>query len=160
MVLTPDQVKFGERIEELLRVLYDVRREGRLFNLSIWGSTNMGDVVDRDLDVPEDSCGTVACAIGWVGLDPWFRRRGFSSNQVPGSRLYEPIYRHSGDEDHGWNAVCVFFNLTLEAARRLFGLSTDHEDNTLDIVIERVQHFYSDIYGKEYSPPMDKGLTI
>lgn len=54
-----------ERWENVLRVLRALtphqRREH--FDMSIWGK--------------ETPCGTVACAAGHCGLDPWFRRRGF-----------------------------------------------------------------------------------
>jgi len=64
--LTPD--KQLERWQNVLRVLKGLSRHEREkhFKMSEWGQ--------------KTSCGTVACAAGHCGLDPWFRRRGFRLN--------------------------------------------------------------------------------
>src|SRR6266478_9843916 len=53
------------RWEQVLRVLRGLTKHERKkhFNMSFFGE--------------KTACGTVACAAGHCGLDPWFRRRGF-----------------------------------------------------------------------------------
>lgn len=54
-----------ERVENLLRVLRALTPHERKkhFDMGTWGA--------------KTQCGTVACAAGWAGMDPWFKRRGF-----------------------------------------------------------------------------------
>jgi len=54
-----------ERWENALRVLKALtpHERKRHFDMSRWGA--------------KTACGTVACAAGYCGLDPWFRRQGF-----------------------------------------------------------------------------------
>jgi hypothetical protein len=54
-----------ERWENVLRVLQALTPHERRkhWNMANWGI--------------KTECGTVACAAGHCGLDPWFRRRGF-----------------------------------------------------------------------------------
>jgi hypothetical protein len=54
-----------ERLENLLRVLRNLTPHQRRkhWDMNTWGYNT--------------ECGTVACAAGHAGLDPWFRRRGF-----------------------------------------------------------------------------------
>ena len=54
-----------ERWEQCLRVLKNLSPHERRKH---WDMRNWGRKTD---------CGTVACAAGHCGLDPWFRRRGF-----------------------------------------------------------------------------------
>ena len=53
-----------ERWENVLRVLRGLSRHERKkhFSMANWGV--------------KTACGTVACAAGFCGLDPWFKRRG------------------------------------------------------------------------------------
>jgi hypothetical protein len=67
-----------ERWENVLRVLRALPEHERQkhWDMSIWGE--------------KTECGTVACAAGHCGLDPWFRARGFElsfreSMRVPGA---------------------------------------------------------------------------
>lgn len=54
-----------ERWENVLRVLKAMPQHEREkhWDMGLWGDRN--------------ACGTVACAAGHCGLDPWFRARGF-----------------------------------------------------------------------------------
>lgn len=58
-----------ERWEQLIRVLRELpAHEKRYhFDMGTW--------------IMETECGTVACAAGWAGLDPWFRRRGLATER-------------------------------------------------------------------------------
>jgi hypothetical protein len=57
-----------ERWENVLRVLKGLTPHQRAhhWDMESWGYNT--------------HCGTVACAAGHCGLDPWFRRRGFKLN--------------------------------------------------------------------------------
>ena len=61
---TPEQKI--ERWENVLRVLSSLspHERRRHWDMSLYGE--------------KTECGTVACAAGHCGLDPWFRRRGFT----------------------------------------------------------------------------------
>lgn len=61
----PHNHKFVERWEQCLRVLKALTPHERRRHWDMgWYGT-------------KTECGTVACAAGHCGLDPWFRRRGF-----------------------------------------------------------------------------------
>lgn len=63
------------------------------FNMGHWGQ--------------KTDCGTSACAAGFCGLDPWFRRRGFRLEVLDGicSEFMNLEYREHLD----WEAVYHFF---------------------------------------------------
>src|SRR5688572_31269211 len=55
-------------VERVLAAMPEHDRE-KHWNMATWGE--------------KTECGTVACAAGHCGLDPWFRRRGFKMDFVP-----------------------------------------------------------------------------
>ena len=57
-----EQIARWENVLRVLRALTPHERR-RHWNMNWWGN--------------KTECGTVACAAGHCGLDPWFRRRGF-----------------------------------------------------------------------------------
>lgn len=61
----PTNAELIERWEQCLRVLEQMPEHEREkhWNMSEWGI--------------QTDCGTVACAAGHCGMDPWFRERGF-----------------------------------------------------------------------------------
>jgi hypothetical protein len=68
MIKTFNRITPAQRItrwKHVLRVLKGLSRHDRQkhFNMATWGY--------------KTDCGTVACAAGHCGLDPWFRRQGF-----------------------------------------------------------------------------------
>jgi hypothetical protein len=74
-----------DALQETLRLLLSL--SDHQVDLHTWGEK--GD------------CGTVACAMGWAGGDPWFNKRGFhryDDNFVP-----RYMYRS------GWTAISDFF---------------------------------------------------
>lgn len=146
MSLTADDKKYVERMQQVVRVLREVRDQGRLFDLGIWGT----DVLENsDKDFPEGSCGTVMCAIGWVGLDPWFRRRGFCSIRDK-THLYAPLYRHQGYMDGSWEAVIEFFGMSRDDSYTIFTEGHYDDGYTVDDVINKVQGYIQDTYGDEH----------
>lgn len=63
----------AERAAEIVRVLEDLTPAQRkhAFDMSTWGEKNNAE----SRKIP--GCGTAACAAGWCGLDPTFRKNGF-----------------------------------------------------------------------------------
>ncbi len=69
------QEKKIERWENVKRVLsgLDEHEREKHWSMAVWGTKN--------------DCGTIACAAGHCGLDPWFRERGFKLDFFPNSDL-------------------------------------------------------------------------
>lgn len=67
MKKTPNEIVI-ERWQNAARVLQSLspHEKRRHFDMGTWGD--------------KTDCGTVACAAGHCSLDPWFRRRGFTSS--------------------------------------------------------------------------------
>lgn len=84
--------KYIERFEQLIRVLRGLSRHEREKHLDMntWGE--------------ETECGTTCCAAGFAGLDPWFKRRGFSLKHSHG-----PTKVVATRNNRGWDAVKEFF---------------------------------------------------
>lgn len=80
----PTQKQLVERWENVLRVLRALTPHQRKKH---WDMETYGEVTD---------CGTVACAAGHCGMDPWFRRRGFKAT---------PVDSHPNDFLHGGTKV-------------------------------------------------------
>lgn len=64
-----------QRWENVLRVLQEMTTHERRnhFDMNYWGR--------------KTPCGTVGCAAGHCGLDPWFRRRGFKMDFMEGGEF-------------------------------------------------------------------------
>ena len=111
------QAKYIERLEQVVRVLGELPREKK-FNLARWMT-----------------CGTTACACGWAGSDPWFRRRGFRT--VKTSDSYSIFY----NEQYGFGAVKEFFGLESDKMFYLFVRSYYGRDGSKRAVIRRLNAF-------------------
>ena len=152
--LTSEQRKYCERLQHVVRVLLEVKEDGRLFSLRFWGSGDSGAIKEliNDNLLPEGSCGTVACAIGYAGLDPWFRRRGFITqlNSSYKDSTFSPRYRASGSEVREFSAVQYFFDLAHDETYELFVHNRYDEGYTIDDVIVRINKYITDRYGKEH----------
>ena len=108
-----------ERLLQVVRVL-DELPKGKKLDLGTWYE-----------------CGTVACACGWSGQDPWFRRRGFRSEKTRGKgRVY---FKNQGDGE----AVQEFFGLSLHHTAYLF-FPYRYERGSKRDVINRIKRFVSD----------------
>ncbi len=81
-----------ERWENCLRVLLGLTRHERRkhFSMRTWGQ--------------KTACGTVACAAGFCGLDPWFRRRGLKLDLEDENLTIDP------DEFFIYGAQRIFYN--------------------------------------------------
>lgn len=100
-----------EALEQLRRVLLNVPLEK--FDMGTFG------------DFDTKGCCTAACAAGWAGLDPWFQKRGFVSDNLSFSRCRE------------------FFDLAPYTSKWLFSPYSYDGDWVKDIspddVIERIE---------------------
>lgn len=140
----PTKEMFLERCQNLIRVLEEVRNEGRLFNLGVWMTT---DPAEHLYNIPEGTCGTAACAIGWAAQDPWFIRRGLTLHltSAGSDNMYEPILlrgKHCGNTH--WSAVRIFFNMSSHEAHEIFSVGSYPEDVTINDVIQRVQQYITE----------------
>lgn len=87
------------RWENVLRVLRKLTPHERRRH---WQMNTFGEKTE---------CGTVACAAGHCGLDPWFRRRGFKMNftthKFDGEEYFEGIIVRAGDffGEDGTNSI-------------------------------------------------------
>lgn len=81
------------RFKELIRVMQALTPKQRKheFDMKNWSKIT--------------SCGTVKCAAGWAGSDPWFRKRGFRTRESVFSNTLVPTFRGLA----GWVAVYRFF---------------------------------------------------
>ena len=144
---------YRERMRQVVRVLCEVKEQGRLFSLSNWGTDDPISIKHFILDgtIPEGSCGTVACAIGHVGLDPWFNRRHFMLEKYNKCEA-EPTFRVNGRKYkyRAWYAVRKFFNLSYDDSENMFMERYYDDGYTIDDVIARVNEYISSTYGAEY----------
>ena len=67
-------------------------------------------------------CGTVACALGWLSLDPWFRDRGLKGTWRKADGGHYLRIKHGKDDFTG--AAESFFGLTWRQANEAFFAST------------------------------------
>ena len=110
------KAKSIERLEQVVRVLEELPR-AKKFNLRTWMT-----------------CGTTACACGWAGMDPWFRRRGFKTKKQGG---YDVCYKSYT----GIWATRIFFDLTRNEGQWLFLRSGYGRDGSKRAVIQRLKTF-------------------
>lgn len=93
MINPNDQIERWTNVE---RVLYAMPEHERQFhwNMATWGQ--------------ETDCGTVACAAGTCGLDPWFRERDFKLDFVDGEAQISSVENFFGVE----GTQRIFLNTT------------------------------------------------
>ncbi len=115
--------KYIERLEQVVRVLEELPKEKK-FNL-----------------ISFMTCGTTACACGWAGTDPWFRRRGFKTDKYrKSSHGYNVFYREKGRIFEGMEATRKFFGLNFETSSYLF-IRSSYENGSKRVVIRRLKSF-------------------
>jgi hypothetical protein len=122
-----------ERLENLIRVLEEVRDHNKPFEMALW----FGD------DEPMD-CNTAACALGWACRDPWMQeqglgvRKGTETSPTGDIRLVvaEPRYGYS---QSGIDAASRFFGLSFDHAEDIFMLHNYERHPSIDDVISRVR---------------------
>lgn len=87
-----------ERWEQVYRVLSEMtlHEKRNHFDMGNWG-----------YDTP---CGTIACAAGHCGMDPWFRRRGLQYNYVRRFRNGRPGMFRPDDFFGSEGTIRIFLN--------------------------------------------------
>src|SRR5678815_5124973 len=87
------------------------------FDISKWVddpyTIKLKDIKERVVK-PNLPCGTVACAVGWAGSDPWFRRHGLYT-VFGGISYMKPGFVGTSSE-----SIQAFFQITEQAANYLF----------------------------------------
>lgn len=68
---------------------------------------------DAAILVEQISCGTIACAAGWLALHPDMRARGMGISYISGAPLFEGKV--------GYPALAHFFGINEDEAQILFG---------------------------------------
>lgn len=146
-----EKTMYRNRMVQALRVLEAVRDEQRLFSLHTWRSVDpefFEELISSEA-LPDGACGTVACAIGHIMVDPWFTRRGFKGEWYNKLEA-EPVFTLRNEEHRyrGWRAVQKFFDISAVHSDHLFD-ANDYEDGnpTIDQVIERMREFIPFRYG-------------
>lgn len=112
-----------ERLNKLIELLETIPDAD--FDLRNWvGKYEGAQLVDNpkpDL-ILDGNCGTVACAVGWACLDPWFNSQGLKLDLPPNCVGSEPTY-YCPNEDweyFGFSAVAAFFDIHAFIAEELF----------------------------------------
>jgi hypothetical protein len=107
------------RLADKLEGIGPYKKDGPIprerFNMFTWTGNEVKLKDDKVL--PNLPCGTAACACGWAGSDPWFRRRGFYT-------VYNSI-KYNGDMD--FSAAEKFFKISYDVADKLFSHSEDNK---------------------------------
>lgn len=86
MVTQGELIERWDNVERVLDKMPTHERE-RHWNMGTWGEVN--------------ECGTIACAAGHCGLDPWFRERGFALNFEDGAAKITDVSTFFGLEGAG-----------------------------------------------------------
>lgn len=110
-----EKVERWENVERVLKSLSPHERRNH-WNMGNWGEKN--------------ECGTIACAAGHCGLDPYFRRRGFKLN-FKFDRFDNDWITVFDDDD-----VFEFFGF--EGAEQIF---LDTTNRRVNVVIREVQKY-------------------
>lgn len=135
-----------ERLKQMVRVLRTVEQNEQLknsFDLSDWvADINIdADINESYLELYDNTadneqmltiphnCGTTACACGYAGLDPWFRKEGFITDET-GNVTFGVF--------ESWGAVEKFFGLTEVEGVSLFSRYSYEETITPSDVIVRI----------------------
>lgn len=104
-----------DRLEKLYTFLGTVKPEK--FEFGVWAAANGEPTTKLDLNV----CGTTACALGWAGSMPEFRKRGLKLIWDKEWQEGEVFLTESdGYKLYGEDAGAEFFGLTHEEACHLF----------------------------------------
>ena len=124
--MTPKQ-----RLQTLANFLRTV--PAHKFDLWSWRSAPPSALSLSDQSLTDPSCGTAGCAVGWACAYPAFQAEGLAFHPKIGAPT---LYGHIG-----WEAVKVFFGLSLADASYLFHCSGYPSNPTPDMVADRIEKF-------------------
>jgi len=95
-------------------------------------------LVAEPFSIPH-KCGTTACAVGYMGLDPWFRSQGLQTH-LTGELTYTD--RLQDRTRFNWGAVAEMFSISISDAEDLFQASAyDGAEPTVEDVLDRVRNY-------------------
>lgn len=138
-----------ERLSKISHHLrYHVKDER--FNLATWAGN---DTIEWG-GLPDLSCGTTACAMGWATTIPEFRELGLILTRKPNGwgGFYPPTIEFDG-ESH-FNAAARFCDISVKEAEYLFNPdSYDEEENASRLeVANRIDDFIQNGAPYPYGP--------
>ncbi len=110
----------AERLMQVVRVLEKLPKDKK-FDLRAWAV-----------------CGTTACAAGWAGFDPWFRRRGFKTVRDGGG--YSICVKRGPFSEYAYTACSIFFQIGEAHTHKLFSPRRYARGSKYD-VIRRIRKF-------------------
>jgi len=100
-----------ERVEQLIRVLNDVEKQRKLFDIGTWSF--------------EGPCGTSGCAIGWAARDEWHQKQGLHLEQVADPHgTFLPTFLPVYDGLQRGEAVEAYLEMDEVQTQRLFYRTT------------------------------------
>lgn len=128
----PIEYTTKEALENVLRVLEDVKNEDKNFDMALWFTNEYGNGWNWDDEI-DHKCESAGCAIGWSANDQWFIERGLYlvNNQFP-DYLYGEITNTQ------WQDLAEFFKIPLHHVHLLFDIQLD-DNNDIDNVIQRIK---------------------
>lgn len=99
-----------ERLKQAIKIIEAIPDEK--LNLRVWKNANesIGYV-----DSMEKSCGTIACAAGWLAMHPEMQAQGWWSGLCG-----QPVYQREKQTFFGFDALQMFFELRDSEAYGLF----------------------------------------
>jgi hypothetical protein len=103
--------------------------------------SEIGPVPSKQFDMNVWSCGTAACAGGHACSDQWFIDRGLSLKGLDVLTGPSLIPHYRGVE--GFDALALFFNITVDDAIAIFNLSAYRDDgkHIIRCIIERLREY-------------------
>lgn len=144
---------YKEALERVAVIMDHITRD--VFNLEDYLSpSRYAQLVTRELemlieqaetntDAPwyeiNQNCGTVACAVGHAGLNPWFRSQGFKTNIQKGDVEY--FQGDSWNGRHSWQAIQEFFQISEKEALYLFARQSYLLANEPKLIAKRIRLF-------------------
>jgi len=144
-----------DRMQQLVRVLLEVEAQGKHFNIGCWSR--------------QESCGTVACAVGWAARDKWHNGQGLSLvADTSGYGQYDgphfiPAYSVFSDTD----AVAEYFEIPAthvtyffyaHSYRKLDGNPVTYGDTVKSITVREVIDRLQNFLGEKAYP--EKGVAV
>ena len=149
-----------ERLTQLIRVLEDVKKDKKPFDMYAWYRPLL-NVCDLDdlVGNKKHSCGTASCAAGWAAQDSWFKKRGFTLGDfLPGSDYFyeegDKVVKMKGDGE-AFEACVTFFGTESVFASYNYRNCDNNEINkiTPSMVIAKVKKLIKEIEGTPTQPP-------
>jgi hypothetical protein len=136
-----EQLMYVEALERVAVIMDNITSE--VFDLEDFlyiGTRELEMLVEQaaaNTDAPwyeiNQTCGTIACAVGHAGLNPWFRSQGFKTNIREANIEYKM--------DVSWDAIENFFEVSKNEALYLFASQSYLMTHDPKAVAKRIRLF-------------------